>query len=74
MSLGAKLIIVFFAFLLILVGVITATFRERKLSARSTALDPASAQASDGRILAIIFGAILAGMLLTILVAWLVFF
>jgi hypothetical protein len=73
MSLGAKLAIVFFVFVAILVGVIAVTFRERKLARRAEDLDVADARASDERILGVIFGAILAGMLLTALVAWLIF-
>jgi heme O synthase-like polyprenyltransferase len=49
-------------------------FRERKLARAIPRDDLAAQQAADGRVLATIFGAILGGMMLTFLVAWLVFF
>jgi hypothetical protein len=74
MTLGGKLFVVFLAFLAVLGGVIWMSFRERKL-ARGIARDDLEAQqAADGRVLATVFGAILGGMVLTFLVAWLVFF
>ena len=74
MSLGAKLAIVFAAFLTILVVVICIAFRERRLGKGIDAADIAGQQASDARVLFVIFAAIFGGMFLTILVAWLVFF
>ena len=74
MSLGAKLAIVFAAFLTILVIVIFIAFRERRLGKGIDAADLAAQQASDSRVLFVIFAAIFGGMLLTLLVAWLVFF
>jgi membrane protein implicated in regulation of membrane protease activity len=74
MSLGAKLAIVFAAFLAVLVTVIWMSFRERRLSKGIADDDIAAQQAQDGRVMTIIFSAILGGMLLTVLVAWLVFF
>ncbi len=74
MSLGHKLAAVFLAFLTILGVVVFVAFRERK---RGRALSPddfAGQQAQDARVLAIMFSAILGGMGLTLLVAWLVFF
>jgi hypothetical protein len=74
MTLGEKLLVVFFAFLAILVTVIAVAFRERT-RAKSIALDDIEAQqAQDARVMAVIFGSIMGGMLLTVLVAWLVFF
>jgi hypothetical protein len=73
MSLAAKLAIVFAAFVAILAGVIAMAFRERRLGRGIPADDLAAQQASDGRVLAVIFSAIAGGMLLTLLVAWLVF-
>ena len=74
MTLGAKLLVVFFAFLAILVTVIAVAFRERT-RAKSIAQDDIEAQqAQDARVMAVIFGSIMGGMLLTVLVAWLVFF
>jgi hypothetical protein len=74
MTLGEKLAIVFAAFLAILVGVIWLAFRERRLGKQIAATDTAAQQASDSRVLIAIFSAIFGGMLLTLLVAWLVFF
>jgi len=74
MSLGAKLAIVFAAFLAVLVTVIWMSFRERRLSRDIADDDIPAQQAQDGRVMAIIFSAILGGMLLTVLTAWLVFF
>jgi hypothetical protein len=74
MSLGAKLAIVFAAFLGVLGGVMWMSFRERRLARHIADDDIPAQQAQDGRVMAIIFSAILGGMLLTVLVAWLVFF
>lgn len=74
MSLGGKLFLVFLAFLAVLAGVIWMAFRERKLARAIPEGDLAAQQAADGRVLATVFGAIFGGMLLTVLVAWLVFF
>ena len=49
-------------------------FRERKLARSIPADDLAAQQAADARVLVTVFGAIFGGMLLTLLVAWLVFF
>ena len=74
MTLGWKLFAVFIAFLAVLASVIWMSFRERKLARAIPADDLAAQQAADGRVMATIFGAIVGGMLLTFLVAWLVFF
>ncbi|MCM2329028.1 MAG: hypothetical protein NDI88_14185 [Lysobacter sp.] len=74
MSLGDKLLVVFLAFLAVLAAVIWMAFRERKLARSIPEDDLAAQQAADGRVLVTIFGAILGGMGLTLLVAWLVFF
>jgi hypothetical protein len=74
MSLGGKLAIVFCAFLAVLVTVIWMSFRERKLSREIDDDDIPAQQAQDARVMTIVFSAILGGMLLTVLVAWLVFF
>ena len=71
MTLGAKLALVGVAFLAILVIVIFVAFRERRRTLAEN--DIAGQQAQDARVLAIIFGAMLGGMLLTVLVAWIVF-
>jgi cyanate permease len=74
MTLGWKLFIVFLAFLAILAVVIYFAFRERKLGRSLAENDVAGQQASDARVLTVIFSAIFGGMFLTLLVAWLVFF
>ena len=74
MTLGEKLLVVFFAFLAVLATVISVAFRERTRS-KSIAIDDIEGQqAQDARVMAVIFGSIMGGMLLTVLVAWLVFF
>jgi hypothetical protein len=74
MTLGWKLFIVFVAFVSILATVIYFAFRERQLGKSIAANDAAAQQASDARVMTVIFSAIIGGMLLTLLVAWLVFF
>jgi hypothetical protein len=74
MTLGPKLAAVLAAFVAILVVVIVMAFRERRLGRGMAEDDTAAQQASDARVLATIFTAIVGGMLLTLLVAWLVFF
>jgi hypothetical protein len=74
MSLGDKLLVVFLAFLAVLGGVIWMAFRERRLARLIPEGDLEAQQAADGRVMATVFGAIFGGMLLTFLVAWLVFF
>jgi hypothetical protein len=73
-TLGAKLALVFLAFLTILTIVIVMAFRERKLGRRLEAGDIEAQRASDSRVLLVIFTAAFGGMLLTLVVAWLVFF
>lgn len=73
MSLLAKLSIVIGAFVTILVIVIFMVFRERKLGRGIDPNDAAAQQASDARVLTVIFAAILGGMALTMLVAYIVF-
>lgn len=73
MTLGHKLAIVLLAFVAILSIVIFVAFRERRLGKSIAADDFAGQQASDARVLVVIFSAIFGGMLLTLLVAWLVF-
>lgn len=73
MTLGWKLAIVLVAFVAILTIVIFMAFRERRLGKTIASDDTAAQQASDARVLTVIFSAILGGMLLTVLVAWLVF-
>ena len=74
MTLGTKLAIVIAAFVAILVIVIYMAFRERRLGKSIAATDTEAQQASDARVLVVIFSAIFGGMFLTLLVAYLVFF
>ena len=74
MTLGGKLLIVFIAFLAILTVVIVVAFRERKHGKTLAEGDIAGQQAQDARVMAVIFGAIFGGMILTLVVSWLVFF
>ena len=74
MTLGEKLLVVFFAFLAVLATVIAVAFRERKRAGSIANDDIEAQQAQDARVMAVIFGSIMGGMLLTVLVAWLVFF
>ena len=74
MTLGEKLLVVSFAFLALLVTVITVAFRERTRGKTLAADDIEGQQAQDARVMTVIFSAIMGGMLLTVLVAWLVFF
>ena len=74
MSLGWKLFVVFVAFCGLMAGVMWMAFRERKRGRAIAAGDVEAAQAQDSRVLMTIFSAALGGMLLTLLVAWLVFF
>ena len=71
MGLGTKLAIVIAAFVAILV--IVMAFRERKLGRDIGADDKAAQEASDARVLTVIFSAILGGMALTFIVAYIVF-
>lgn len=73
MTLGVKLAIVFAAFVAILAIVIYMAFRERRLGKTLAHDDTAGQQASDARVLMVIFSAIMGGMLLTLIVAWLIF-
>ena len=74
MSLGWKLFAVFLAFLAILAAVIVVAFRERARGKTLSGEDRAGQQAQDARVMATVFSAIIGGMVLTLLVAWLVFF
>ena len=73
MSLGAKLAIVLAAFVTILTIVIYMSFRERRLGKQIPVDDVEAQQASDARVLTVIFSAIIGGMLLTLITAYLVF-
>ena len=73
-TMGWKLALVIGAFLAILCTVIYFAFRERRLGRNIGVDDVEAQQASDARVLAVIFSAIVGGMLLTLVVAYVVFF
>ena len=73
MSLGWKLFIVFLGFLALIGSVMALAFRERKAGRAIVKGDVEAEQAQDSRVLLVMFAAIFGGMLLTLLVAWLVF-
>lgn len=73
MTLGWKLFIIFIAFCSLMGGVMWMAFRERKRGRSIAAGDIAAGEAQDNRVLLVIFSAALGGLLLTLLVAWLVF-
>jgi hypothetical protein len=74
MTLGSKLVIVFIAFVAIISIVVFMAFRERRLGKSIGSDDKVAQEASDARVLVVIFSAITGGMLLTLIVAYLVFF
>jgi hypothetical protein len=74
MSLYGKLALVLLAFLALLAWVIVMAFRARTQGATLARDDIVGQQAADARLLAVIFSAILGGMLLALLSAWLIFF
>jgi Na+-transporting methylmalonyl-CoA/oxaloacetate decarboxylase gamma subunit len=73
MSLGQSLVLVLFAFVALASAVMHVAFRERRLATQPAATADAQ-RSSDARVLVVIFAAIPAGMLLTVLAGWLVFF
>jgi hypothetical protein len=73
MSLGWKLFIVFVGFCALMGGVMFMAFRERKRGRSIAPGDTAAGAAQDSRVLLVIFSAAIGGLLLTLLVAWLVF-
>jgi hypothetical protein len=74
MPLLYKLGIVLLAFIALLTVVISVAFRERRIGRGIAGDDIQAQQATDARVLAVIFSAIFGGLLLTLLVDWLVFF
>jgi hypothetical protein len=73
MTLGWKLFVVFLGFLALIAVVMVLAFRERKAGRAIAPGDLAAGQAQDSRVLAVVFSAMVGGMLLTLVVAWLVF-
>jgi ABC-type Fe3+ transport system permease subunit len=74
MDLGNKLLLVFVVFLILIGLVMAVSFRERKLANRTGISSKTDDEDSDARTMTIIFGSIIGGMLLALIVAWLVFF
>jgi hypothetical protein len=74
MSLGLKLTLMFLLFLAMVATMMTVAFRERNRNSDDIRLSAEEAQASDERTLFAVFGLILCGMLVTLCVAWIVFF
>ena len=74
MSLGYKLFFVFLAFCALMAAVLRMAIRERKLARAIPDGDLEAQKAADGRVLAVVFGGCVGGLLLTLLVAYLVFF
>ena len=72
MGLGASLALVLAAFVAIMTAVMAMAFRERRLG-KTVSGDAGAQAASDARVMTLIFAAIPGGMLLTAIVAWLVF-
>jgi hypothetical protein len=73
MSLGASLSLVIAAFVALMAAVMFMALHERRAGKSIATHDTAAQAASDARVLFVIFAAIPGGMLLTILVAWLLF-
>jgi hypothetical protein len=73
-DLGSKLLLIFFAFVVLIGIVMAVSFRERKLANRHGDSSRSDDEASDARTMTIIFGSIIGGMFLALIVAWLVFF
>ncbi len=73
MTLLHKLAIVLAAFLVLLTVVSWLALHERRVGKTIAHDDVASQQASDARVLAVIFSAILGGMILAVVTAWLIF-
>lgn len=74
MDLGNKLLLVFIVFLVLIGIVMAVSFRERKVANKPGDTSRSDDEASDARTMTIIFGSIIGGMLLALIVAWLVFF
>lgn len=72
--LGFWLTLAFIGFLAMVGYVMVVAFQERKVAQSSDHIDRQTQIASDKRTLLAIFGSIIGGMLLTLIVAWLVFF
>lgn len=74
MPLSVKLALAFAGFCTLIGVMMFVAFRERKLNHTLAEDDYAGQQASDQRTALTVFGLIIGGMLLTLCVAWVVFF
>ncbi len=73
MSMAFGLALVIAAFVIVMAGVLTLAFRERRAGKRIAVDDTAAQGASDARVLTVIFGSIIGGMVLTLVTASLIF-
>ena len=73
MSVPVGLSLVIAAFVVIMAGVLALSLRERRAGKRIRVDDVAAQNASDARVLTVIFGSIIGGMVLTLVTASLVF-
>jgi len=73
MSMAAGLSLVIGAFVAIMAAVLALAFRERRVGRRIDVSDTAAQGASDARILTLIFGSIIGGMVLTLVTASIIF-
>ena len=73
MSVGVSLSLVIVAFVVLMGSVMALAFRERRLGRTVQIEDTATQAPSDARVLVVIFGSIIGGMLLMVVTAVLVF-
>ena len=73
MSVAFGLSLVIAAFVIMMAGVLALAFRERRLGKRIAVEDVQAQGASDARLLTVIFGSIIGGMVLTLVTASIVF-
>jgi hypothetical protein len=73
MSMAAGLSLVIAVFVALMAAVLTLTFRERRIGKSLEASDTAAQGASDARVLTVIFGSIIGGMVLTLVTASIIF-
>ncbi|HET7400246.1 MAG TPA: hypothetical protein VFJ62_00640 [Usitatibacter sp.] len=73
MSMAVGLSVVIATFVGIMAGVLALAFRERRVAQRIDAADIEAQNASDARILTMIFGSIIGGMVLTLVTATIIF-
>jgi hypothetical protein len=73
MSLGVKLTLCFIGFLLLVGIAMLVSFRERRIARGLSDGDVAAQQKSDARVLLVLFGSMLGGLAITLVVAWIIF-